>query len=215
VSRRRDDEFTQYVAARLGSLRRTAFLLCQDWQLADDLVQTTITRLYVHWARASTLEHTDVYVRTILVRAFLAERRSGWVRRVSLDAVLPDTPWPDPDLAAALDVRAALASLPPRQRATVILRFYCDMNVDQAAQVLGLLRTIDETDKHEQTLCAADVHGLSIVIDLDVSIPGTNDTPLPGSDGFGSALAVFGHLRLFGSDPARWSTSPLTRARSA
>jgi hypothetical protein len=79
----------------------------------------------------------------------------------------------------------------------------------------GLLRTIDETDKHEQTLCAADVHGLSVVIDLDVSIPGTNDTPLPGSDGFGSALAVFGHLRLLGPDPDRWSTSPLTRARSA
>jgi hypothetical protein len=73
-----------------------------------------------------------------------------------------------------------------------------------------LLRTIDEPDKHEQTLCAADVHGLSIVIDLDLSIPGTNHTPLPGSDGFGSALAVLGHLRLLGPDPARWSISPLT-----
>jgi DNA-directed RNA polymerase specialized sigma24 family protein len=112
-------------------------LLCQDWQLADDLVQAAITRLYVHWARASGVEHTDAYVRTILVRAFLAERRSGWARRVRLAVALPDTPWPDPDLAAALDVRAALAGLPPRQRATVILRFYCDMNVDHAAEVLG------------------------------------------------------------------------------
>jgi hypothetical protein len=74
----------------------------------------------------------------------------------------------------------------------------------------GLLRTIDETGKHEQTLCAADVRGLSIVIDLDLRIPGTDNTPLPGSGGFGSALAVFGHLRLLGPDPARWSTSPLT-----
>jgi RNA polymerase sigma factor (sigma-70 family) len=42
---------------------------------------------------------------------------------------------PDPD--TALDVRGALASLPPRQRATLVLRFYCDLNVDQAARVLG------------------------------------------------------------------------------
>jgi RNA polymerase sigma-70 factor (sigma-E family) len=137
VSGRRDDEFTQYVGTRLGSLRRIAFLFCQDWQRADDLVQITITRLYVHWGRASAVEHTDAYVKTILVREFLGEQRSGWARRVSLDAQVPDTAGPMPDLAAALDVRAALAGLPSRQRATVVLRFYCDMNVDQAAQVLG------------------------------------------------------------------------------
>jgi RNA polymerase sigma-70 factor (sigma-E family) len=137
VSGRRDDEFTHYVASRLGSLRRVAFLLCQDWQRADDLVQLAITRLYVHWGRASTVEHTDAYVRTILVREFLGEQRSGWARRVSLDAAVPDLPVVEPDLAAALDIRAALAGLPPRQRATVVLRFYCDLNVDQAARVLG------------------------------------------------------------------------------
>jgi RNA polymerase sigma-70 factor (sigma-E family) len=137
VTGRRDDEFTQYVGARLASLRRIAFLLCQDWQRADDLVQVTITRLYVHWGRASAVEHTDAYVKTILVREFLSEQRSGWARRVSLDVSMPDVAGPMPDLAAALDVRAALAGLPTRQRATVVLRFYCDMNVDQAARVLG------------------------------------------------------------------------------
>lgn len=137
VTSRRDDEFTEYVAARLGSLRRVAFLLCQDWQRADDLVQTTITRLYARWGRASEVEHTDAYVRIILVRDFLNDQRSGWARRVSLGAEVPDTSGATPDLAAALDVRAALAGLPARQRATIVLRFYCDMNVAQAAEVLG------------------------------------------------------------------------------
>ncbi len=50
MSGRRDREFTDYVGARLGWLRRVAFLLCQDWQRADDLVQSAITSLYVHWA---------------------------------------------------------------------------------------------------------------------------------------------------------------------
>jgi RNA polymerase sigma-70 factor (sigma-E family) len=137
VNARRDEDFTGYVQARLAWLRRVAYLLCQDWQQADDLVQTAITSLYVHWRRASTMEHTDGYARTILVRAFLSERRGGWARRVTLAGTLPDAPSVGPDINAALDVRAALASLPPRQRATLVLRFYCDLNVDQAARVLG------------------------------------------------------------------------------
>jgi len=134
---RRDDEFTEYVTARMCWLRRLAYLLCQDWQHADDLVQAAIIRLYTHWGRAAAVEHTDAYVRTILVREYLGERRSGWARRVSLSADLPDTASVLADHEGALDLRAALASLPPRQRATLVLRFYCDLNVDQAAQLLG------------------------------------------------------------------------------
>jgi RNA polymerase sigma-70 factor (sigma-E family) len=137
VSGRRDEDFTGYVQARLPWLRRVAYLLCQDWQQADDLVQTAITSLYVHWRRASTMERTDGYARTILVRAFLSERRGGWARRVTLAGAMPDVPSVGPDLNDALDVRAALAGLPPRQRATLVLRLYCDLNVDQAAKVLG------------------------------------------------------------------------------
>ena len=81
----RDDEDTEYVSARMMSLRRTAYLLCQDWHRADDLVQATITKLYVHWSRARAADHIDAYARTVLVREFLGERRSAWARRVSLD----------------------------------------------------------------------------------------------------------------------------------
>jgi RNA polymerase sigma-70 factor (sigma-E family) len=137
VTGRRDDEFTRYVTTRLGTLRRIAFLLCQDWQRADDLVQAAITRLYVHWDRAAAVEHTDAYARTILVREYLTERRSGWARRVSLAAAVPDEAGLSPDTDASLDVRRALAALPPRQRATLVLRFYCDLSVDQTARLLG------------------------------------------------------------------------------
>jgi RNA polymerase sigma-70 factor (sigma-E family) len=137
VSTRRDDEFTAYVSARLGTLRRIAYLLCQDWQRADDLVQSAITRLYVHWDRVAGIEHTDAYTRTILVREFIGEQRSGWARLVRPTPALPDCAVVLPDNDASLDVRLALAALPPRQRATLVLRFYCDLTVDQAAQLLG------------------------------------------------------------------------------
>lgn len=137
MSARRDEDFTQYVTARLGTLRRIAYLLCQNWQQADDLVQAAITRLYVHWSRAAGVEHLDAYARTVLVREFLSDRRSGWARRVSLGAAVPDTAGPAPDADAALDVRLALAGLPARQRATLVLRFYCDLSVDETARLLG------------------------------------------------------------------------------
>jgi hypothetical protein len=59
----RDAGCTEYVAARLSSLRRLAAVLCDDWQRADDLVQATLTRLYVHWGRAREASHADAYAR--------------------------------------------------------------------------------------------------------------------------------------------------------
>ena len=134
---RRDAEFTEYVAARLTSLRRVAYLLCWDWDRADDLVQGAITKLYVHWGRVRAIDHADSYAKVILVREFLGDRRSGWARRVSLSAEVPDVPAVAADHDAALDVRSALAGLPPGQRAALVLRFYCDLSVEQSAEVLG------------------------------------------------------------------------------
>jgi RNA polymerase sigma-70 factor (sigma-E family) len=134
---RRDAEYTQYVAARLSSLRRLAVVLCGDCQRADDLVQTTLTTLYVHWGRVRAAEHADAYARAVLVREFIHERRSSWCRRVTLSGAAIDGPAAAVDQDAVLDLRAAVAALPARQRATLVLRFYCDLNVDQSAAVLG------------------------------------------------------------------------------
>jgi RNA polymerase sigma-70 factor (sigma-E family) len=133
----RDDEFTEYVSARIMSLRRTAYMFCQDWHRADDLVQATITQLYVHWGRARAADHIDAYARTVMVREFLSERRSAWARRVNLNVQIPDTDSGTTDHDALLDLRAALAAVPPRQRATLVLRFSCDLSVEQTARVLG------------------------------------------------------------------------------
>ena len=112
-------------------------MLCGDSQRADDLVQSALVKLYVHWGQVRTASHTDAYARTVLVREFIHERRSTWVKRVSLSGGVTDAPAAAADHDAVLDVRAAVAALPARQRATLVLRFYCDLNVDQAAEILG------------------------------------------------------------------------------
>ena len=140
----RDAEFTEYVSARQSWLRRVAYLLCGDWHRADDLVQSAITKLYAHWHRAGKADSVDAYARRTLVNTYLAEQRSGWAKWTVLhrfgggSAVDPE---PDPaaiaDLDLGLDLKTALSRLPPRQRATVVLRFYCDMSIEQTAHAMG------------------------------------------------------------------------------
>jgi RNA polymerase sigma-70 factor (sigma-E family) len=129
-------QYVEYVRSSLPWLRRVAYLLTQDWHGADDLVQTAFTQLYVHWGRASASTNLDAYARTVVMRAFLGERRSGWARRVVLWSAPPESAAPGGDPAGALDVRRALARVPPRQRATLVLRYYCDLTVEQTADAL-------------------------------------------------------------------------------
>jgi RNA polymerase sigma-70 factor (sigma-E family) len=137
VTTRRDADYSEYVEFRLPALRRLALLLCQDRHRADDLVQQAVIRVYVHWAKASAADNTDAYVNAILVREFLHERRSGWIRRVSVTDRVPEAPILTADHDRLMDLQAAVAGLPPGQRAALVLRYYCDLNIDQTAAALG------------------------------------------------------------------------------
>ena len=136
---RAEDErrYVEYVGARLPWIRKIAFLLCHDWHRADDIAQTAITRLYVHWRHARAAVSLDAYTRTVVVRVFLTERRGGWATRVDLPGELPIGATVDEaDPALRLAVRWALADVPPRQRAALVLRYYCDLSVEETAEVL-------------------------------------------------------------------------------
>lgn len=128
-----DDAYREYVVARLDRLRRAAYLLCGDWHLADDLVQLTFLQLYRHWRRVEKAT-LDAYTRRILVNAFLSHKRR--YRREQVVSTPPDlTVWAEP---VDDDIGAALAALPPRQRALVVLRHLEDMSVADAAELLGI-----------------------------------------------------------------------------
>lgn len=129
--------FRAYVTVRLDVLRRTAYLLCRDWHLADDLVSVTITKLYRHWHRIGGAEWRDGYTNKVLLRVWLDERRRPWRREQ------PTEELPEPSLSDTLRVvdRAQLLdlldTLPPRRRAAIVLRLYLDLSVEETAEILG------------------------------------------------------------------------------
>ncbi|MER7280738.1 SigE family RNA polymerase sigma factor [Dactylosporangium sp. NPDC000244] len=131
-----EQEFHEFVRVRLPGLRRAAYLLCGDWTRGDDIVQRALTDVYVRWRRVRRAENIDAYVRTVLVHRFIDERRRGWSARVSLVDRVPERPAEDVALQgipAGLELRQAMARLPDRQRAVLVLRFFYDMSVEQTA----------------------------------------------------------------------------------
>jgi RNA polymerase sigma-70 factor (sigma-E family) len=136
----RDWDFTAYYAARGPSVRNLAYLLCGRWHLAEDLTQTAFIKLYRVWGRVSKNDGMDAYVRQVLIRTFLDEQRRPWRREHSVEPdarVLGTATAPPPDVCLAVDLRRVLDTVPPRQRAVLILRFWLDLPVEQTAEVLG------------------------------------------------------------------------------
>ncbi|MFK3981166.1 SigE family RNA polymerase sigma factor [Micromonospora sp. NPDC050397] len=131
-------EYVDFVTTRLARMQRIAYLLCGDAHRADDLVQQTFTTLYVNWRRVRAVEYPDAYVRTMLVRTFLNEKRLAWSSRVDLTDSVPDRVSTDgPAVEDRTVLRAALSRVPKRQRAVLVLRFLCDLPVDEVAELLG------------------------------------------------------------------------------
>jgi RNA polymerase sigma-70 factor (sigma-E family) len=129
--------FREYAGARRSTLRRTAYLLCGDWYLADDLVQDALAKLFVHWRRIRAKGEVDAYVRRMLVNGYLATHRRPWRREVTTGE-LPDTPVrADADDGVRDQLLGALAALPPSQRTIVVLRYWDDLSIEQTAVALG------------------------------------------------------------------------------
>jgi RNA polymerase sigma-70 factor (sigma-E family) len=128
--------FVEFVEAVYPQLRRTAFLLCGDWGNAEDLAQTALEKVFVSWHKIRQQDSVHAYTHRTLVNSYLAHKRlkrtgellTAWFPERAIEAPAPET------RIMALD---ALATLPPRTRAVVVLRYWADLSVEQVADVLG------------------------------------------------------------------------------
>jgi RNA polymerase sigma-70 factor (sigma-E family) len=138
--RRDDEQYADFVDASQHRLRRTAFLLTGDWQLAADATQEALLRMYVAWPR---LERSggglQTYARRALVSATVDQLRRPWRREApaEIDVNIADGGQLEDQVSNREVLMAALRRLPPRQRACVVLRYFDQFSVNETAEAMG------------------------------------------------------------------------------
>lgn len=167
-------DFDEFLRAQLPSLVRFAGVLTADSHLAQDLTQDALVRAHARWSRIGRLDRPDLYLRRMITNGYLSWRRRWSVRtiRPMADAGLLD-PATAPDPAVQLAdrdlVMTLLASLAPRHRAVLVLRFYEGRTDDEIATILGCapgtvrshvsraLAVLRERVRHEQPVSSLEV----------------------------------------------------------
>jgi RNA polymerase sigma-70 factor (sigma-E family) len=136
VKVREDDEFVAFVEQSGSRVRDTAFWLCGDWSLAQDLTQTTFIKVYLTWRR---IKHHDPfpYCKQVLLRTYLDHTRLKSSAEVQTD-VVPDRPVAADAAELRITLLEALGNLSPRDRAIIVLRYWEDHSVQTVAELLGL-----------------------------------------------------------------------------
>jgi RNA polymerase sigma-70 factor (sigma-E family) len=140
VATEREADFTAYVQARQRALARFAYLLTGDTHSAEDLVQSSLAKVFRKWDHIRTVEAPDAYVRRVMVNEHTSWWRRQWRHReVSGSDIISVM---DPPAAADKGLDTELwnhvQSLAPQQRAAVVLRYYEDLSEAQTAQILGV-----------------------------------------------------------------------------
>ena len=135
----KDAEFSAYMSARQAALYRTAYLLVGDHAGAEDLLQNAFAKLYLSWDRIRDREALDGYVRRVMVNENSSLWRRAWKRREHSTDVLPDsgaTDTYDDGMGGAL--WSYVQTLPPKQRAVIVLRYYEQLSEAEIAEELGI-----------------------------------------------------------------------------
>ncbi len=135
----REDDFTAFAEAASSRLLNTAYLLCGDWHTAEDLTQTALAKVFASWHRIRDRDAVHAYARRTLLNTYFVDCRRTRRGEVLLgdvpDPGEPVTPAAAPELRLALI--DALATLPPKARVIVVLRYWEDMSIEQVAAQVG------------------------------------------------------------------------------
>ena len=130
------NDFASFFNARQKSLVRTAFLLSGDAAAAEDIAQNALAKLYLAWDRLGSVDYPDAYVRRVLVNEANSWHRKPWKRREIVVAELPDS-IVDPAETTGV-IWEWVCTLPPKQRAVVVLRYYEGLSDPEIGVILDI-----------------------------------------------------------------------------
>ncbi len=134
----RDAEFTAFVESASTRLRRSAYLMCRDWHLAQDLTQQTFAKMYAAWSRIRTGTNLEAYSRKVLMNLVFDQSK----RRSASEVVLAELPDHADRANGAPELRLALvealAQLSVEEQAVLVLRHAEDHSVDTVAMILNV-----------------------------------------------------------------------------
>lgn len=131
-----DEAFTVFVADRGPRLLRYCLLLTGSQADAEDLLQASLLKAYLHWSRINEPAAAEAYVRSIITRTHVSTwRKVGRHERPSDQP--PERPVPPVDVESADEILRGLERLGERQRAVVVLRFYEDQTEKEIARLMG------------------------------------------------------------------------------
>ncbi len=134
-----EDAFNDFAVAMAPRLFRSALLMTGgDWHLAEDLVQSTLAKVYVGWRKVDKADSSEAYARGMLTKTFLSHnrvRRNAELPGLELVPELADT---GAHASQRVELFEALRTLDPLDRAVVVLRYWEDRSVDDTARAVGM-----------------------------------------------------------------------------
>jgi RNA polymerase sigma-70 factor (sigma-E family) len=138
---RDDTSYVEFVTGRWPVLFRVAYLLTGSQEPAEDRLQSVLMKAYASWGRIHRMESPDAYVRRMLVNGAISASKRAW-RRERATGELPELPQSghEDGYVDRASLWPVVQTLPPRQRAVVVLRYYEDLSEDEIARVLGCSR---------------------------------------------------------------------------
>ncbi len=126
-------DYAAFFRAEFAAVTRTAYLVLHDRDAAEDVAQDAFTQLHLNWAKISTYERPDAWVRRVAIRLAVRAVR----RHRLLDTLLGRIRQPQEHQGSDLDLADALRRLPPQQRAAIALHYYEDRPLAEVAEILN------------------------------------------------------------------------------
>lgn len=153
------DGYAQVYEEEYPRIVRTVFLVLRDAARAEDITQEAFVRLYLRWGTVGRYDRPGAWARRVAIRLATRDARRERLRSLLERQARP----PAQEQGPHTDVLHAVGSLPPRQRAAVVLFYFEDLPVAEVAQTLGMSELAVKTSLHRAR------HDLATRLDEEVS----------------------------------------------